>query len=357
MLWNPPSTKASNQHIMTGILCTIVIIAGLLFTASCAKKYLHNRRKRQDEDELRDNVREMRNMLVLLLNIRAILNLFPFSQRMNNDFLASQQNISQPTVIRESNPPPYEEALLMPKLERNFKSMDDISNKRARKKLAHSPTTIEIDNNEQSPPMKSKNRFRSEQFLNRDLERTAAIDPYPRGGRVMNNSGSRVFAYEDGHFVSSQMKLGNLQYAEQGNDFKDYEYSPYTKKKNKDLGRQSSFQVAIHDRKSIEFLTDSECSSIRNSPFARRKPIGSTNSILSTYNNKSTLSLRPIEDHFGSSRNLSTSSNEFVKMSADPSESDLSMVGDVGEICAVVHQAPEASLKSASGLKTCSTDL
>lgn len=363
MVWNPPATRASNQHIMTGILCSVVIIAGLLFAGGCAKKYLHNRRKRQDEDELRANVREMRNMLGLLLNIRAILNLFTFSQRMNNDFLASQQSISQPTVIRESNPPPYEEALLMPKLERNFKSMDDISNKRARKKLVHSPTAIEIDpnsGNEQSPPMKSKNRFRSEQLLSRDLERTAAIHPYPRAGRMMNNSGSRVFAYEDGHFVSSQMKLGNLQYAEQSNDFKDYEYSPYTKKKNKELGRQSSFQVAIHDRQSIEFLTDSECSSIQNSPFARRKPIGSTNSILSNYKNKSTLSLRPIEDHFGSSKNQSISSNEFVKMSADPSESDLSMIGDVGEICAVVHQAPEATLKSAPSqteLKTCNTDL
>ncbi|KAL5285663.1 hypothetical protein ACFFRR_007390 [Megaselia abdita] len=346
MLWNPPPSRASNQHIMTGILCTIVIIAGLLFAASCVKKYIHNRRKRQNDDELRDNVREMRNI-----------------QRMNNEFLASQQNISQPIVIRESNPPPYEEALLMPKLERNFKSMDDIvSSRRAQKKLNHSPTTIEMEQNlanEQSPPMKSKNRFRSEQFLNRHLERTAAIDPYPRSGRAINNSGSRVFAYEDGHFASSQIKLGNLQCAEQGNDFKDYDYSPYTKRKNKDLGRQSSFQVAIQDRKSIEFLTDSECSSIQNSPFARRKPIGSTNSILSTHK-KSTLSLRPIEDHFGISKNQSLSSNDFVKMSADPSESDLSMVGDVGEICAVVHQAPECTSKSTPPhkvLRTCSTDL
>lgn len=279
---------------------------------------------------------------------------------MNHDFLASQQNISQP-VVRESNPPCYEEALLMPKLERNFKSMDDISSRRAQKKLALSPTAIDIEQNsgnEQSPPMKSKNRFRSEQFLNRDLERTAAIDPYPRTGRMLNNSGSRVFAYEDGHFASSQMKLGNLQSAEQGNDFKDYDYSPYTKRKNKELGRQTSFQIAIADRKSIEFLTDSECSSIQNSPFARRKPIGSTNSILSTHKNKSNLSLRPVEDHFGY-KEKSMSSDEFVKMSADPSESDLSMVGDVGEICAVVHQPPEATSKSSPPprMRTCSTDL
>lgn len=250
----------------------------------------------------------------------------------------------------------------MPKLERNFKSMDDICSRRAQKKLLHSPTTIEMEQNsanEQSPPMKSKNRFRSEQFLNRDLERTAAIDPYPRAGRMFNNSGSRVFAYEDGHFASSQMKLGNLQYAEQGNDFRDYENSPYTKRKNKELGRQSSFQVAIQDRQSIEFLTDSECSSIPNSPFARRKPIGSTNSILSTHKNKSSLSLRPIEDHFGTFKSHSNSSSEFVKMSAEPSESDLSMIGDVGEICAVVHQAPDVPSKSSpqqTGLKTCSTD-
>lgn len=276
---------------------------------------------------------------------------------MNHDYLASQQNLSNP-VIRESNPPSYEVALLMPKLERNFKSMDDISSRRSQKKLVNAPRNVDIEANtpdNQSPPMKSKNRFRSEQFLNRDLERTAAIDPYPRTGRIIthNNSGSRVFAYEDGHFTSSQIKLGNLHFAEHGNDFKDYEYSPYTKRKNKELGRQTSFQIAIADRKSIEFLTDSECSSIQNSPFARRKPIGSTNSILSTHMNKSTLSLRPVEDHFASTPNKSLSSNEFVKMSADQSESDLSMVGDVGEICALVHQPPEVTNKSTPA----STDL
>lgn len=285
-------------------------------------------------------------------------------QRLNNEFLASQQNISQP-VTRESNPPCYEEALLMPKLERNFKSMDDISSRRSKKRLPHSQTTVDIEDNShqdgQSPPMKSKNRFRSEQVLNRDLERTAAIDPYPRSGRVMHNSGSRVFAYEDGHFASSQLKLENMHFAEHGNDFKDYEYSPYTKRKNKELGRQTSFQIAVADRKSIEFLTDSECSSIQNSPFARRKPIGSTNSILSTHKNKSSLSLRPIEDHFGSETNKSKSlsSNEFVKMSADQSESDLSIVGDVGEICALVHQPPEVASKSTPEKvqRTVSTDL
>lgn len=271
---------------------------------------------------------------------------------MNSEYLASQPNISHPIVVRESNPPPYEEALLMPKLARNFKSMDDISNRKKQKKLTISPTAIDIENSDEpSPPMKSKKYFRSVQILSRDVERTAAIEPYPRTGRKLNTSSSRVFAYEDGHFTSSQIKLGNLQCAEEVNDFKDYKYSPYTKQKHREFGRQNSFQVAIQDRKSIEFLTDSECSSIQNSPFARRKPIGSTNSILSNYKNKSALSLTPIEDHFGSVSNQSICSNDYVKMTADPSESDLSIVGDVEEICVVVHQAPEATSKSSLSFK------
>lgn len=245
----------------------------------------------------------------------------------------------------ETNLPSYEDALLMPKLERPAKSMVDLTaSARARKKLQRAQTNPEEDVQECEEDLiiDNRHRFRSEEMLsNRDKERTAPLGPHRRTGHVEhNNSGTRRFSIEDTRFAPAHLKSQNLQSAEKISNFQSYENSPYTKRKPK-IAEIPPFKRATLRADSVEFLTDPEfdANSKPNSPFARRKPKGLTpqashisNSSKSSRQSSMANMLQDggprldpaIEDYFGKtkSRGNSTDGSDFHVV-VEPDEDSL----------------------------------
>lgn len=217
--------------------------------------------------------------------------------------------------------PSYEDALLMPKLERPVKSMLDLTvTERARKNLRRSQTQQEggeQSTGEEELQLDTRQRFRSVEMLsNRDKERTAQYGPYRRTGRMEYNtqSGSRRFSIEDSRFPAAHLKTQNLQSAEQIGNFQSYENSPYTKRKPK-IAEIPPFKRVNMMADSVEFLTDPEYEDLGSkpgSPFAKRKPKSPIKVTVQVYPCET---LAPaIEDYFKAAPSSSTIASDFQEL-------------------------------------------
>lgn len=239
--------------------------------------------------------------------------------------LSTQQQQQQAQEI--SLLPSYEDALLMPKLERPVKSMLDLTQaERARKQLRRSQTQQEEEEEDSELQLDTRQRFRSVEMLsNRAKERTAQYGPYRRTGHMEYNtqSGSRRFSIEDSRFPAGHIKRQNLQSAEQIGNFQSYENSPYTKRKPK-IAEIPPFKRINMMADSVEFLTDPEYedlgSSKPGSPFAKRKPKTPINMRV----NAQVYSLEPVhtkeplapavEDYFKNAPSSSTIASDFQEL-------------------------------------------
>lgn len=237
---------------------------------------------------------------------------------------SSQQQAQEISLL-----PSYEDALLMPKLERPVKSMLDLTQAdRARKQLRRSQTQAEGEHSADEDvdlQLDTRQRFRSVEMLsNRDKERTAQYGPYRRTGRMEyhTQSGSRRFSIEDSRFPAGHIKRQNLQSAEQIGNFQSYENSPYTKRKPK-IAEIPPFKRINMMANSVEFLTDPEYEDLGSkpgSPFAKRKPKTPINMQVSAqvYTLEPTHSKLPlapaVEDYFKNAPSSSTIASDFQEL-------------------------------------------
>lgn len=266
---------------------------------------------------------------------------------------------------RESNPPCYEEALLMPKLERNFKSMNELSSRQSKRGLMRSKTTNDMNDNELI--LDSFILHSEEKLAERQNERTININAIRRTGIIQKSqSGLRLYKNtDDKRFASSYFKTKNLESAERIASFHSLERSPYSRRKPKpfnphkndnddEITSTSSISSSIYDFNRNHKLSSSpklsvfkrlsnnnllkssnliqSFSSIENSPYCQRKPKDINNGkknysqiSLNNQNESQSKSLNLIDDHFAQTSNSTRSnskedSNDFQIMNANDTE-------------------------------------
>ncbi|KAL7736170.1 hypothetical protein ACLKA6_003716 [Drosophila palustris] len=317
--WTASARSGSGEKVWSTVMLSILGIGLLALLYACCQKAMRKRKDRNNRREYDENHDELRRIRDL-------------NERMLRE--ESSSNLQQ-TQQEISLLPSYEDALLMPKLERPVKSMLDLTvTERARKNLRRSQTHPE--EGEQSAragdeleelQLDSRQRFRSVEMLsNRDKERTAQYGPYRRTGRMeySTQSGSRRFSIEDSRFPAAHLKTQNLQSAEQIGNFQSYENSPYTKRKPK-IAEIPPFKRVNMMADSVEFLTDPEYEDLGSkpgSPFAKRKPKPQTPLSMKVSAQVYTLQQRDpaealapaIEDYFKNAPSSSTIASDFQEL-------------------------------------------
>ncbi|EDW01470.1 toll-like receptor 9 isoform X2 [Drosophila grimshawi] len=262
-VWSASARSSSGEKVWSAIMLTILALGLLALMLGCFQKMMRQRKKRNNRRELNENHEELRR--IRDLNDRM----------MREESSTTLQQTNEISVL-----PSYEDALLMPKLERPAKSMLDLTaTERKRKQLRRSHTHPDGDHSdgEVEQQLDTHQRFRSVEMLsNRDKERRAQYGPHRRTGYMEYNtqSGSRRFSIEDSRFPAARLKQQNLQSAEQIGNFQSYENSPYTKRKPK-IAEIPPFKRVNMMAESVEFLTDPEYEDLgvkSGSPFAKRKP-------------------------------------------------------------------------------------
>ncbi|ALC41401.1 CG5819 [Drosophila busckii] len=324
--WTLAAKSNKSEKIWSGIMLTLLGIGILAVLYSCLRKALRKRKQRHNRRELEENHDELQRIRVL-------------NERMLREESSSNLQPTQDISLL----PSYEDALLMPKLERPVKSMLDLSvNARARKQLLRrSQTQPEGDESAgEELQLDTRQRFRSVEMLsNRAKERTAHYNTQRRTGRIeySTQSGSRRFSIEDSRFPAAHLKTQNLQSAEQIGNFQSYENSPYTKRKPK-IAEIPPFKRANFMAQSVEFLTDPEYEDLGSkpsSPFAKRKP--KSPAIMRVQAQVNTLQLMPnspldpaIEDYFSSAvqKPVAASSSTIASDFQELNEPDLHSLPD-----------------------------
>nr|XP_014103590.1 toll-like receptor 13 [Bactrocera oleae]XP_036225856.1 toll-like receptor 13 [Bactrocera oleae] len=329
-VWIPNGRSSKAEQAWTAILlCILGIGVGtLLYTGF--KKCIKSRKQRRNREEYRQNRDEM-------MEIRAQ------NQRMLDE--PATPNAPYPF---ENNLPSYEDAILMPKLERPVKSMMDLteSGHTRRNKLRRSQTNPDGDIEDADLMLDDRQRFRSEEMLsNRVKERTANITPFARTGYVVySNSRSRRLSVEESRFPAAHLKSQNLQSAEKIANFQGYEHSPYTKRRPK-VAEIPPFKRATMRTDSVEFLTDPEYEdhSKPGSPFARRKPKTPTTPATAAAVLADSPLAPAVEDYFGSVRKPHDSTSD---------ESDFQLVVDAENSSILeLHNTSSSGGNSASNLE------
>ncbi|KAH8407488.1 hypothetical protein KR222_002228 [Zaprionus bogoriensis] len=313
--------STSGEKVWSSIMLCILGLGLLALIYGCCQRMMRKRKQhnnRREYDANHDELRRIRD-----LNERML-------REESSATLQQQQQLQQEISLL----PSYEDALLMPKLERPVKSMLDLTQtERARKQLRRSQTQADTEQQQDADAdddelqLDTRQRFRSVEMLsNRDKERTAQYGaPYRRTGRIeySTQSGSRRLSIEDSRFPAAHLKRQNLQSAEQIGNFQSYENSPYTKRKPK-IAEIPPFKRFNMMKDSVEFLTDHEYedlgSSKPGSPFAKRKPKTPLSMRVSAqvYTLESVHAKGPlapaVEDYFKNAASSSTIASDFQEL-------------------------------------------
>ncbi|XP_037923304.1 toll-like receptor 6 [Hermetia illucens] len=206
-VWFPQQNMSTIEKFWAIAMSSLAALCLSLFAYRMAKKYMKKKKQRRNTAELRENLEEQRRL-----------------QNYNRQFIEqeAQQNAPDP---RESNPPSYEAALLMPPLKRLTKSYADITMKESNEGIDQPDSQLQREH---------RSRFHSDNALLRgdgDDERVAKIRRTPSFRRHAPRSrrGSRLVAVRpprcpDGKFQNSE-SLGKMS------NFVSFENSPYTRRK------------------------------------------------------------------------------------------------------------------------------
>ncbi|KAH8369788.1 hypothetical protein KR093_000976 [Drosophila rubida] len=321
--WTVSARSSKGEKVWSSIMLTILGLGILALCFGCCQKLVRKRKEHNNRREYAENHDELRRI-----------------QDLNERMLREESSTTLQQAQQEiSLLPSYEDALLMPKMERPVKSMLDLSvTDRARKQLRRSQTQQDGEQSagEEELQLDSRQRFRSVEMLsNRAKERTAQYEPYRRTGRMEynNQSGSRRFSIEDSRFPAAHLKTQNLQSAEQIGNFQSYENSPYTKRKPK-IAEIPPFKRVNIMADSVEFLTDPEYEDLGSkpgSPFAKRKPKSPINmqvnaQVYTMHQSAVAAPLAPaIEDYFKQAPSSSTIASDFQELN----EPELASLPDV----------------------------
>ncbi|XP_055536755.1 uncharacterized protein LOC129725226 [Wyeomyia smithii] len=152
-VWYPQDVMGTTERIWTYFMLAILAFFGFFCIYSLVRKCIDSRRKLAAERERQENIQEMREIA-----------------RDNQLRMRQEAQLNAPDV-RESRPPAYEDAILLPKLDAaSFASLDELLLRGKRKKKRRqrqSNETVDATANDEEEPidLRPSNRSRSENVL------------------------------------------------------------------------------------------------------------------------------------------------------------------------------------------------
>uniref|UniRef100_A0A182RDJ6 LRRCT domain-containing protein n=1 Tax=Anopheles funestus TaxID=62324 RepID=A0A182RDJ6_ANOFN len=168
-IWYPYETIGNAERIWTWLMVGVLSFFGLFCLISSIKKFISSRRKLAAERDREQNLQELREIA-----------------RENRVRLQHDAPQNAPDA-RESRPPCYEDALLLPKLDAaSFASLDELMlrgkrRKRRRNRRASGTEAKDDDDIEEEERIQARQRTRtrSEDVLSRRFEDTTSQEPAP----------------------------------------------------------------------------------------------------------------------------------------------------------------------------------
>ncbi|XP_050073737.1 uncharacterized protein LOC126561558 [Anopheles maculipalpis] len=168
-VWYPYETIGNAERIWTWLMVGVLSFFGFFCLISSIKKFISSRKKIAAEREREQNLQELREIA-------------------RDNRVRLQQDAPQNAPdARESRPPCYEDALLLPKLDAaSFASLDELMlrgkrRKRRRNRRASGSEAKDDDDidEEERIQTRQRTRTRSEDVLSRRLEDTSSLEPAP----------------------------------------------------------------------------------------------------------------------------------------------------------------------------------
>ncbi|XP_035917019.1 uncharacterized protein LOC118514329 [Anopheles stephensi] len=166
-VWYPYETIGNVERIWTWLMVGVLSFFGIFCLISSIKKFISSRKKMAAEREREQNLQELREIA-------------------RDNRVRLQQDAPQNAPdIRESRPPCYEDALLLPKLDAaSFASLDELMlrgkrRKRRRNRRASEAKDDDDIDEEERIQTRQRARTRSEDVLSRQIDDTSSLEPAP----------------------------------------------------------------------------------------------------------------------------------------------------------------------------------
>ncbi|XP_053675795.1 uncharacterized protein LOC128726039 [Anopheles nili] len=162
-VWYPNESIGNAERIWTWLMVGVLGFFGVFCLISSIKKFISSRKKLAAEREQEQNLQEMREIA-------------------RENRVRMQQDAPQNAPnARESRPPCYEDAILLPKLDAaSFASLDEImmggKRKKRRRNRRSSGSDAKDDDEDQQIQMRQRARTRSEDVLSRRLDEVDTPD-------------------------------------------------------------------------------------------------------------------------------------------------------------------------------------
>uniref|UniRef100_A0A182MDK7 LRRCT domain-containing protein n=1 Tax=Anopheles culicifacies TaxID=139723 RepID=A0A182MDK7_9DIPT len=164
-VWYPYETIGNAERIWTWLMVGVLAFFGLFCLISSVKKFISSRRKLAAERDRQQNLQELREIA------------------RDNRVRLQQEAPQNAPDARESRPPCYEDALLLPKLDAaTFGSLDELlvrgkrRKRRRNRRGSEAKDDADIDE-EESVQTRARTRTRSEDVLSRRFEDTSSLEP------------------------------------------------------------------------------------------------------------------------------------------------------------------------------------
>ncbi|XP_053687132.1 uncharacterized protein LOC128736668 [Sabethes cyaneus] len=282
-VWYPPDVMGTTERIWTFFMLAILAFFGFFCMYSIIRKCIDSRRKLAAERERQENIQEMREIA-----------------RDNQLRMRQEAQLNAPD-IRESRPPAYEDAILLPKLDAaSFASLDELLLRGKRKKKRRqrqSNEAVNTTSNEEDEPvdLNPSNRSRSENVLSirgtiyqdpRDAlnrETNSPIYQRPTSNRtvtstiIANVHASPSFVSRNSQpvqepaAIEEELHYHSTDILDGLNQFNTSTVSSTESRRVTNAIQQSSSSAAGAAQSNIEPIQNFNERSYENSPYARRK--------------------------------------------------------------------------------------
>ncbi|XP_055606225.1 insulin-like growth factor-binding protein complex acid labile subunit [Uranotaenia lowii] len=270
MIWHPAESMGTTERIWTYFMLAILAFFGFFCLYSSVKRFIDSRRKMEAERQRRENIDHLREVT-----------------RQNNMRLQQEAQCNAPDV-RESRPPCYEDAILLPKLDAaSFASLDELvlRGKRKKRRKQRQSTSDEPQNTEDDEPveLRSASRSRSENVLS--MRATVYQEPsdtvVPRSPiyqRPMSNRPVVATVAANVHASPTESRTsGTLQQSSPTGEELHYHSTDILGIAHTSLSPTSSRSTSIQQARdlgpgqSFEQIQNFNERSYENSPYAKRK--------------------------------------------------------------------------------------
>lgn len=230
------------------------------------KRGIEGRKRTRREEERERNLEEGREMFVLIKSTRLLFYMNLFSSIRENRVRMQQEAQRDAPDPRESRPPCYSDAILLPRLDGSFASLNELGKNKRRRRRKTEETDDDI---EEEVPLR-RNRCRSEEVLSmREIvaasTRSPTIAPRVHPQEIdpidLNRSSNEDEPVEELHYLST--------------DIMTLDHSPGPSSRAR--SPRSTLPPAGESFEEIKNFNKSSSNTLERSPYAKRK-LGHMNS-------------------------------------------------------------------------------